>query len=122
MALSGSGGSRPFRTLAVLAAVIVIMLVSVLGKQTFSPGNWHQQFKVTLGLDLSSGTEVVLQAETRNGQPPSAAEMQQARSVLLSRVNGTGNSGAQVQQQGSDTINVTVPGKAAPDEIGRAHV
>ena len=117
MALSGSGGSRPLRALAVLAAVIVIMLVSVLGKQTVSPGNWHQQFKVGLGLELSSGTEVVLQAETHNGQPPSAAEMQQAQSVLLSRVNGTGNSGAQVQQQGSDTINVTVPGKAAQDVI-----
>ena len=36
--------------------------------------------------------------------------MQQAKSVLLSRVDGTGNSGAQVQQQGSDMINVTVPG------------
>jgi preprotein translocase subunit SecD len=117
MALSGSGGSRPLRALAVLAAVIVILLVSVLGRQTFSPGNWHQQFRVGLGLDLSSGTEVVLQAETANGQPPSAAEMQQARSVLLSRVNGTGNSGAQVQQQGRDTINVTVPGKAANDVI-----
>jgi hypothetical protein len=32
-------------------------------------------------------------------------------------VNGTGNSGAQVQRQGSDTINVTVPGKAAQDVI-----
>ena len=117
MALSGSGGSRPLRALAVLAAVVVIMLVSVLGKQTFSPGNWHQQFEVGLGLDLSSGTEVVLQAETRDGQPPSAAEMQQAQSVLLSRVKGTGSSGAQVQQQGSDAISVTVPGKAAQDVI-----
>ena len=73
MALSGSRGSRPLRALALLAAVIVIMLVSVLGRQTFSPGHWHQQFNVRLGLDLSGGTEVVLQAETRNGQPPSAA-------------------------------------------------
>jgi preprotein translocase subunit SecD len=32
-------------------------------------------------------------------------------------VNGTGNSGAQVQQQGSDLINVSVPGKAANDVI-----
>jgi preprotein translocase subunit SecD len=36
--------------------------------------------------------------------------MQQAISVLQSRVNGTGSSGAQVQQQGSDMTNVTVPG------------
>jgi preprotein translocase subunit SecD len=117
VAPSGSSGSKPVRALAALAAVIVIMLISVLGNETFSPGNWHQQFKVALGLDLSSGTQVVLKAETHNGQPPASGEMQQAISVLLSRVNGTGNSGAQVQQQGSDLINVTVPGKAPQDVI-----
>ena len=103
-------GSRSARALVALAAVIVILLISVLGNETLSPGKWHQQFKVGLGLDLSSGTEVVLKAETRDGKPPANGEMQQAISVLQSRVNGTGNSGAQVQQQGSDTINVTVPG------------
>ena len=102
--------SRSVRALVALAAVIVIMLISVLGNETLSPGKWHQQFKVGLGLDLSSGTELVLKAETRDGNPPASGEMQQAISVTRSRVNGTGNSGAQVQQQGSDTINVTVPG------------
>ena len=104
-------GSRSVRALVALAAIIVIMLISVLGNETLSPGQWHQQFKVALGLDLSSGTEVVLKAETRDGNAPAAGEMQQAISVQQSRVNGTGNSGAQVQQQGSDMINVTVPGK-----------
>jgi preprotein translocase subunit SecD len=103
-------GRTSVRALVALAAIIVIMLISVLGNETLSPGKWHQQFKVGLGLDLSSGTNVVLKAETRDGNPPASGEMQQARTVLLSRVNGTGNSGAQVQQQGSDTINVTVPG------------
>jgi preprotein translocase subunit SecD len=103
-------GLRSARALVALAAVIVIMLISVLGNETLSPGKWHQQFKVGLGLDLSSGTAVVLKAETHDGKPPASGEMQQAISVLQSRVNGTGNSGAQVQQQGSDTINVTVPG------------
>jgi preprotein translocase subunit SecD len=103
-------GSRSVRALIALAAVIVIMLISVLGNETLSPGKWHQQFKVGLGLDLSSGTEVVLKAETHDGNPPASGEMQQAISVLQSRVNGTGYSGAQVQQQGSDMINVTVPG------------
>src|SRR6185437_13135903 len=92
------------------------MLISITGSQTFSPGNWHKQFKVGLGLDLSSGTEVVLKAATAKGAPSSDA-MAQAITVLESRVNGTGNSGAQVQQQGSDLINVTVPGKAAQDVI-----
>ena len=103
-------GSRPVRALVALAAIIVIMLISVLGNQTLNPGKWQQQFKVGLGLDLSSGTEVVLKAETHDGSAPAGGEMQQAVSVLESRVNGTGNSGAQVQQAGSDMINVTVPG------------
>jgi preprotein translocase subunit SecD len=109
-------GSRPGRALAALAVLILIMLIAITGSQTFKPGNWHSQFHVGLGLDLSSGTEVVLKAQTANGAPSSAA-MQQAISVLESRVNGTGNSGAQVQQQGADLINVTVPGKAAQDVI-----
>ena len=93
------------------------MLFSILGGQTFSPANWHNQFKVGLGLDLSSGTEVVLKAATQKGEVPSSAEMQASIGVLLNRVNGTGNSGAQVQTQGNDQITVTVPGKAAASTV-----
>jgi preprotein translocase subunit SecD len=110
-------GSRPVRALAALAVLILIMLISITGKETFSPGNWHKQFKVGLGLDLSSGTQVVLDAATPKGATPSSTDMQQAITVLLSRVNGTGNSGAQVQQTGSNQITVTVPGKAEQDVI-----
>jgi len=110
-------GSRPGRALAGMAVLILIMFFSITGSQTFHPGNWHQQFKVGLGLDLSSGTEVVLKAATVNGANPSQAAMTQAISVLESRVNGTGNSGAQVQQQGPNQINVSVPGKAPADVI-----
>ncbi len=116
MAPPSRSGSRPGRALAALAVLILVMLISITGKQTFSPANWHKQFKVGLGLDLSSGTKVVLQAATAKGAPSSSA-MQQAITVLESRVNGTGNSGAQVQQQGGDLINVSVPGKAPNDVI-----
>jgi preprotein translocase subunit SecD len=109
--------SRPVRALVALAAVIVIMLISVLGNETLSPGKWHQQFQVGLGLDLAGGTEVVLQAVTHDGKPPASDELQQAITVEQSRVDGTGISGAQVQQQGSDMINVTVPGKPSYDLI-----
>jgi preprotein translocase subunit SecD len=112
-------GSRPARALIALAAIIVIMLISVLGNETLSPGKWQQQFKVGLGLDLSSGTEVVLKAETHDGSPPASGEMQQAISVEQSRVDGTGSSGAQVQQQGSDTITVTVPGTPSYNVVSR---
>jgi preprotein translocase subunit SecD len=110
---------RPWRALAGLAVIILVMLFSILGKETFTPANWHQQFKVGLGLDLSSGTQVVLQAATqKDGKPPTAGAMQQAITVLESRVNGTGNSGAKVQQVGNDLINVSVPGKGSQEVIG----
>jgi preprotein translocase subunit SecD len=110
-------GSHPGRALAALAALILVMLIGITGSQTFNPANWQKQFKVGLGLDLSSGTEVVLKAATVKNTAPSSGSMQQAISVLESRVNGTGNSGAQVQQQGADLITVTVPGKAPQDVI-----
>jgi preprotein translocase subunit SecD len=100
-----------------MAVLVLIMLFSITGSQTFNPGNWHNQFKVALGLDLSSGTEVVLQAATPNGTAPSSAAMQQAVSVLLARVNGTGNSGAQVQTEGANLINVTIPGKPSNSTV-----
>jgi preprotein translocase subunit SecD len=103
-----------------LTGLIVILLVglfSILGSATFSPGKWQHQFKVGLGLDLSSGTQVVLKAQPPGNKQPSAGEMQEAINVLLSRVNGTGNSGAQVQQEGPNLINVSVPGKAADQVI-----
>jgi preprotein translocase subunit SecD len=93
-----------------LGVLILVMLIAITGKETFHPAKWQQQFKVGLGLDLSSGTQVVLKAHTANGVPTQGA-MNQAISVLLSRVNGTGNSGAQVQQQGPDLINVSIPGQ-----------
>ncbi|HEY1823641.1 MAG TPA: protein translocase subunit SecD [Trebonia sp.] len=109
---SGSG-SRSWRPLALLAVIIVVMLVWITGAETFHPGRWQQQFQVALGLDLSGGTEVVLQAQTPKGEPPTTAEMNEARSILLSRVNSTGTTGAQVEQQGSNLLNVTAPKASA---------
>ncbi|MCW2896427.1 MAG: preprotein translocase subunit SecD [Actinomycetia bacterium] len=113
MAPRSRSGSRPWRPLTALAMIIVVMLVAITGAETFHPGRWSQQFKVGLGLDLSSGTELVLQAQTPQGHAPSAAEMNQASSILLSRVNSTGTTGGQVQQQGGDLINVSVPKASA---------
>jgi preprotein translocase subunit SecD len=103
--------------LSVLVVLILVMLVGITGAKTFSPGQWRSQFKVGLGLDLSSGTEVVLQAYSPNGKQPSATDMQQAVSILQSRVDGSGTSGATVATQGSNQITVSVPGKAEQQVI-----
>jgi preprotein translocase subunit SecD len=102
---------RPGRALAALVALIVIMLVGILGGSLFSPAHWHQNFKVGLGLDLSSGTQVTEQATTPTGGKPSGAELNQAESIILARINGSGTSGAVVQIEGSQDLNVSVPGK-----------
>jgi preprotein translocase subunit SecD len=100
-----------------LLVLIVAMLLGIIGPKLFTPGKWEHQFKVGLGLDLSSGTQVTLQALTDNKKPPSADEMNAAVSVIQSRVNGTGNSGAEVQPQGNSLLIVTVPGKGSAQTI-----
>ena len=100
-----------------LLILIVAMLLGVLGPKLFAPSQWEHRFKVGLGLDLSSGTQVTLQAQTLTGKAPSPDEMNAAVGVIESRVNGTGNSGAQVQPQGTDLLVVTVPGKGSQQTI-----
>jgi preprotein translocase subunit SecD len=100
-----------------LLVLIVAMLLGIVGPKLFTPGKWEHQFKVGLGLDLSSGTQVTLQALTDNKKPPSTDEMNAAVSVIQSRVNGTGNSGAEVQPQGNSLLIVTVPGKGSAQTI-----
>jgi preprotein translocase subunit SecD len=99
--------------LAVLAAVFVIMLLAIVGGNLASPAKWSSNFRVHLGLDLTSGTTVALQAVRPGGGTPTSAEMQQAIQIMNNRVNGAGFTEAQVVQQGSDIINVSVPGQNA---------
>jgi len=111
--------SRPGRLLGALVALIVVLLVGVLGGSLFQPANWHQRFKVGLGLDLSSGTTATFQAVAPKGT--SATELQSdmntAVSIMTSRVNGAGFNGATVVPQGSDIINVSVPGPKSQQVI-----
>ena len=112
MAPPSGNVSRPGRALAVLAAVIVVLFLAIVGSSIGSPGQWGKDFKVHLGLDLTSGTTVSLKAQAPKGVSSAtfASDMTQARNIMSSRVNGAGFTAAQVQQQGSDIINVAVPG------------
>ncbi|HEX9066969.1 MAG TPA: hypothetical protein VF843_17800, partial [Streptosporangiaceae bacterium] len=109
--------SRPWRHLAVLLALLIVMFATVIGGAIANPGNWHDKFKVALGLDLSSGTTVTIKTVVlRPGSPaPTSGEMSQSIAILNSRINGQGFTGAKVQQQGSNYIVVSVPHKSAQD-------
>ena len=117
MAPASGNVSRPGRALAVLVALIVVLFLAIVGSNAFQPANWHKDLQVHLGLDLTSGTTVALQAQTAKGQKPSASSMQQAQQIMESRVNGAGFTGAQVQRQGTDQITVSVPGKGASQVV-----
>ncbi len=102
-----------------LAVLIVVLLIGVLGTSLFAPASWHSRFKVGLGLDLSSGTTVTLKAIAPNGTSTTAlqSDMATAVSIMNSRVNGAGFNGATVVPQGTDLINVTVPGKQSQQVV-----
>ena len=117
MAPPRKSGSRPGRALAALVALIVILLIGIVGANAFSPGKWHQDFRIGLGLDLSSGTQVTLRAVTEKGKTPPDADMKQAVAIIQSRVNSSGTSGVSVQQQGASDIAVTVPGAGSQQVV-----
>jgi preprotein translocase subunit SecD len=102
---------HPGRALAALIALIVIMLLAIVGTNLFSPPQWHKDFKIGLGLDLSSGTQLSMKATTLTGGVPSQSDLNEAKAIILSRVNATGNTGAEVQTEGNNILNVSVPGK-----------
>jgi preprotein translocase subunit SecD len=112
--------SRPWRYLAVLAGLLIVMFAVIIGGEIGHPGNWHDKFKVGLGLDLSSGTTITIKAvplkeHGHKVTTPSSDAMAQSIAILNSRVNGQGFTGAKVQQQGSNLIVVSVPGKSAEE-------
>jgi preprotein translocase subunit SecD len=95
----------------VLGAVIVLLLLAIVGANIASPGKWSRDFHILLGLDLTSGTTVALAAEAPHGKAPTQSDMNTAVQIMLNRVNAGGFTGATVVPQGSNIINVSVPGQ-----------
>jgi preprotein translocase subunit SecD len=109
--------SRPGRLLAALAVLIVVLLIGILGGSLFQPAHWGSRFKVGRGLDISSGTTIALKAVTPSHTKTSSAQMASdlslAQSIMNSRINGAGFNGASVTTEGTNLINVSVPGKTS---------
>jgi preprotein translocase subunit SecD len=111
--------SRPGRSLLALVALILVLVLGVLAGSLFQPASWHTRFKVGRGLDISSGTTATLQANQPKGTSSAQlqTDMNTAVSIMNSRVNGAGFNGASVTSQGTNLINVTVPGKGSSEVI-----
>jgi len=98
-----------------LAALLIVLFAAIIGGALVHPGNWHDKFKVGLGLDLSSGTTVTIKTVVLTpGQPaPTSGQLTQSIAILNSRINGQGFTGAKVQREGSNLIIVSVPHRSA---------
>ncbi len=104
---------RPWPHLASLAVILFVMFATIIGGLVLHPGQWHDKFKIGLGLDLHGGTQVTLKAQAAHGGVPSKADMTEAISILENRVNGLGINGTSLVQQGSQYINISIPGASA---------
>ncbi len=67
------------------------------------------QLSPKLGLDLEGGTQIILEPQTTAGQSVSAEQLNQARDIIVQRVDAGGVSGAEVTTQGDRNIVVSIP-------------
>lgn len=94
------------RTLMWLFAFI-IMLTGALGY-----GVWKKDASWTpaLGLDLEGGFQFVLSPRSTEGGSVSQQQLEEARDIIVQRIDAQGTSGAEVTTQGSSNIVVAMPG------------
>ncbi len=97
-----AGQVRPARYLSLFVLILAGLYALVFLTGGGSP-------KPKLGIDLQGGTRVTLTAATPDGQAPSQQNLQLARTIIETRVNGIGVSGSEVLIDGSNLI-ITVPG------------
>ncbi|NMA76376.1 MAG: protein translocase subunit SecD [Actinomycetales bacterium] len=99
----------PARRIALAAlAVLILLLGGGIGAGVWK-GDWQPAPK--LALDLEGGTQIILQAQSRDGSPIDAAAMEQARQIMSQRVNAMGVAETEITVQGGTNIVIDVPGQ-----------
>src|SRR5712691_1889725 len=70
--------------------------------------------KVTLGLDLQGGLEVILKAEPRKGQKLHPGDLDTSVSIMRARIDKLGVTEPEIRKQGSDQIVIQLAGVHDP--------
>ena len=97
---------KPLKVLAWLAAITVVLGALLFSANTWGTGSWTPK----LGLDLEGGTEMVLQPKLVGAQKVSSQQLDQARGIIVQRIDSNGVSGAEVTTRGNDIV-VSMPGE-----------
>ena len=71
--------------------------------------------RITQGLDIRGGVSVILSATKTDGTAPTSEDMTTATEIVQNRVNALGASETSVQQQGTNSILVQIPGATDAD-------
>src|SRR5437762_4413632 len=108
------------RTYLILVGLILAALAGVVALGI--PGSPVHK-KVTLGLDLQGGLEVVLKAQPAKGQTLDPSALDRSVSIMRQRVDKLGVAEPEIRKQGSNQIVIELPGvknpKQAFDLIGK---
>lgn len=71
--------------------------------------------RITQGLDVRGGVSVIMTASKPDGSQPTSDEMSTATQIIQDRVNKLGASETTVQQQGTNSILIQIPGATDAD-------
>lgn len=104
--IKSSKASKPKRDKKNVAAIIIVVIIAMASAFAF----WPPQDTITQGLDVKGGVSINLTAKTADGSDVTSDQMKEASNVITSRVNASGAAAASVQQQGTDSFLVQVPG------------
>ncbi len=93
------------RSLLFLLAIVLVLGGLLAGAVYLSDAKTQPK----LGLDLEGGTQIILEPKTTAGQSVSTEQLNQARDIIVQRVDAGGVSGAEVTTQGDRNIVVSIP-------------
>ncbi|HEV7623430.1 MAG TPA: protein translocase subunit SecD [Amnibacterium sp.] len=101
----------------IVLALVALNLLGVLFAPGSTFGTKMQSFVPKLGLDLEGGTQIILSAQTTNGKPPTADQLNQSVAIIRQRVDAGGVSEAQISTAGGQNIIVSLPGSPSQATI-----
>jgi preprotein translocase subunit SecD len=106
---------KAWRSLGWLAAIIVVLVGIQTAGALFAGWSWTPK----LALDLEGGTRIVLQAQTAEDQTVTQEQLEQAVSIIRQRVDASGVSEAEIGTQGTNNIEVSIPGTPDRETLER---
>ena len=102
---------------AIVILLIIVAWVDWPNNSGNLPFNGHVNTATKLGLDLSGGLSVLLEANVAAGTTVTSQQMTDTMNILENRVNGLGLSDVTFQMVGPDRILAEFPGLTNTDQV-----